>query len=206
MRTRIQYEKTEGGSAISTHQERRKNIAIDLDKYIFSGTGDRWIYAKEKEIPMTVESQKAYLDQLINQWYFAVIDDYNNRSSLLTDLLHSMACTVSSWVIFYKVAYIKYSIIQAHKAGKLSDFCLKSLIETWLWNSMNNDSDQYDILAFLKNIHGYPDLIKKIIIILREYFLQNKKGMIVGSHKYYPEETKGVDLDDTRQMIEKWLL
>ena len=199
MKQRIAFEKEEWGDWIHTHDEREKNIPVNLDDYIFNDTWDRW--ALEKQIPMTSEAQLEYLDQLIDQWYFNM-DNYNSRWQRITDLLHSMACTAWSDPIYYKIGYSKYVTLETFKKNKLSDECLYTLTRAQLRNS----SYLYNLLDFLKNIHEYPELINRIIKCLNTLFLENKRTKIIWSNKYYPEETKGIDSNDTRKMIEKWLL
>ena len=148
---RIRFEVEEGWNLVDAIRLRKKNISIKLDQYQFSSTGDRWILSEEKKIPMTVETQLEYLDQLIDKWYFNM-DNYNSRWQRINDLLHSMSCTIWWWnnAIYYKISYSKYIILESFKKNKLSDDCLYSLTKIQLRNSRHLSS----LLDFLKNIEN----------------------------------------------------
>lgn len=195
---RIEFEKEEWWDLIAAHNQKKENIQVNFDYYKFNRTWDRWIFSEKKQIPMTVEAQKEYLDELITNWYFDM-DDYNWRSKRIDDLIWSMAKTARQWNI---IIYCKYIIIQAFKKNKLSDICLQKMIEIML----NRNEYSEDLLVFLKNIHEYPELINRIMKCLNKFFLENKRTEIIWINKHYPEDLKWIDSNNTREMIEKWLL
>lgn len=160
------YESEDWWGELLDAWEEKKAYKMDFTSYILED-------AKKdtKQIPRDEDTQKQYLSDLIDQWFFDVLDNYNDWKEHLTDIPRQLA-NFNCWGNYestYRAKYRSRALLEAYKRWKLSDIVLQYIIDARVsWSQANRYEE--DIIKFTYMIRlQYPDLSQKMIAAIGKY-------------------------------------